>query len=442
MTPKSEYRFDSTPNELFERRVEALLWREVSKEHGVLVPGRISPSISADFFIPHGLKILGTENIPTYVEALPSIDFSFVLNLRRSIAKKNSNFVLFVVYERGPVLDHELAINGGLEVRALSFHSLLVKIGYQVTTDSNHHSTVSKTASRFGGIVPDLQKAPLLSVETYLANLVYHGQLALILGTGISADFGADLWGKLMSNLLDYLNPTFIKNISGVCGLLGNSVYSESLLTRLILTKARNKDIYYRALHSCIYRKFTGFFPDTSMLYGTAVFIKKHSPMVLTFNYDDYLEQQMSQLKSPMKACWNKTEIAKQSGNPKRIFHVHGYLPFGGKITSKIKDSIVLNEDDYYDFYQNSVVDPRRRLLSNVIAKKNCLFVGTSLSDIFFHVLLKGSSGAGTPHFVMLNGGGLNKAEKDYVREFFEHLHTRAMFYDSFDAITSALKRI
>jgi hypothetical protein len=436
------YHYQLSPEELFEYRVQRLLWILTSKEKAVLTRPPRSLRPYPDFFIPQGLAVLGTQKISTYVEASINYTPPKLKALDDSLKKFCRHYALFFVFP------------GKNYKKYLKFHCLPSYIHFLSFSELCHFACskgditranqvgYSGLRNRFSWSFCDENTFSLKESEKIVRGLSKNRKLAIVLGTGISLELGADSWNKLVSDMMGCLNPKFVHNASTICDKLGNSPYSESLFAKLILTKVKNQDTYYNLLRSCVYGNFAGSFPKTSTLYSTAVFVKKHAPLVLSFNYDDFLERQMAIVHCPMKECWRKTDMAKEPFDYSKIYHVHGFLPNKERLSRKLEESIVLNEDEYFNFYESKLVDPRREMLIRVIQEKNCLFVGTSLSDIFFHGLLKKYSGAGFSHFAMINGKGLNKKEKGYLWRFFQCIHTYTMFYDSFESIKKALRRL
>jgi len=121
-------------------------------------------------------------------------------------------------------------------------------------------------------------------------------------------------------------------------------------------------------------------------------------PVYLTTNYDDFMTRALVSRNRDAKReiCrWNsitKSELSKFDdgyqptvANPV-VFHLHGH--------TGVPASIVLTEDDYFDFLVNvsrdQTVIPER--IQQALTESSVLFIGYGLADWNFRVLLQGLS--------------------------------------------------
>ena len=164
-------------------------------------------------------------------------------------------------------------------------------------------------------------------------------------------------------------------------------------------------------------------------------------PIYLTTNYDDFL---FSALKAENRDAqrefsrWTPNLIKKRksvfdddykpTAQRPVVFHLHGLAE------DELQESIVVSEDDYVDFLVSLSRDlartSRKEILPttirSAITSTSLLFIGYSLKDINFRVLLRGLLGSLQP-----NGRQLSltvQYEKDslgdlqsYLTEYFEY---------------------
>ncbi len=163
-------------------------------------------------------------------------------------------------------------------------------------------------------------------------------------------------------------------------------------------------------------------------------------PIYLTTNYDNLLKQAFGDREIVRETCrWNSTLLNLRSAmdgkyEPTRakplVFHLHGL--------TEMPKSMVLSEDDYLDFLVNLSRDlasvPKRPMLPICVrdALKNftLLFVGYSLKDINFRVILRGLLGPLLPSercmslTVQFHNSGSTSPEEEarlraYLEEYF-----------------------
>jgi hypothetical protein len=136
-------------------------------------------------------------------------------------------------------------------------------------------------------------------------------------------------------------------------------------------------------------------------------------PIYLTTNYDDLMVKALErQFRDPKReVCrWNTLTRTQPTrfdkgyeptpANP-AVFHLHGH--------TELPSSIVLTEDDYFDFLVNISRDPLLLppQIQRALSETSVLFIGYGLADWNFRVLLQGLSrfmerGLGRTHIAVM----------------------------------------
>lgn len=93
---------------------------------------------------------------------------------------------------------------------------------------------------------------------------------------------------------------------------------------------------------------------------------------IITYNYDDLMEQQLSNI--GIDACSIFDSHEPDSRFP--VYHVHGILDEAGVKSSRI----VLSEDDYHEQYRRSFLWSNVEQL-HALQNNNCFFIGLSMTD-------------------------------------------------------------
>jgi hypothetical protein len=150
----------------------------------------------------------------------------------------------------------------------------------------------------------------------------------------------------------------------------------------------------------------------------------------LTTNYDEFMSAALKRkYRDPKRELcrWNTLTRAEPSrfdkdydpspANPV-VFHLHGHVD--------TPSSIVVTEDDYFDFLVNISRDesllPKR--IQKSLVEASVLFIGYGLADWNFRVLLQGlyrfmEKGLGRHHFaVMIPPGGNSKTQKEKIQKY------------------------
>jgi hypothetical protein len=285
------------------------------------------------------------------------------------------------------------------------------------------------------------QEAVEARIQKKIAN--EKDKITLLLGNGLSISVGAKSWECLRQELCLFLG-NYLSFASIDRSLLGQSSYSDTLLSHYTCANSYCEDSYYQTIHRCLYGSVN--IPserqdDNSLLAGTAVFIERHKPEVLTLNYDSLLEEELKLSKSKrVTPIWNKNQKAK-SKNVIYIYHLQGYLPRLPAIPEeKNKKSIVLDEDEYADFYY-SEKDWRKKKLDKALKQRTCFFIGLSLSDTFLRNCVRKSDNK--DHFAFLCKNGLpNFPDLAILTSIFFNMNIDVLWFDSYQEISGKLRSL
>lgn len=224
-------------------------------------------------------------------------------------------------------------------------------------------------------------------------------RLVFVLGSGASASYGLPDWNTLLQKLLlitiksekreaeDDEEKTDEK--AGVLARTFSNIFDPNPLI-----SARYLHNYFKKKHPKSTLAFENAVRDA--LYGElknnneSELLKEirqyciaagRSPnidSIITYNYDDILEQCLQDIAVDIPFSPIHARGMKNNTNELPIYHVHGFLPQTGKITSKNK--IVLSEDGYHQQYTD-IYGWSNLIQINKFKDHNCIFIGLSFTD-------------------------------------------------------------
>lgn len=224
--------------------------------------------------------------------------------------------------------------------------------------------------------------------------------LVFFLGAGISIDAGVPSWidlvAQLYGKLIDKIAPDVMKGAT--------PAGRQSGLETLLRLQNNSPLMNARTLRRGLKNEFNGMLQHT--LYKSASWKKSDQinelaslcdpprgrvgvQAVITYNFDDLLEQSLSALKVNHVSIYSDNARATAQSLP--IYHVHGFIPHSVEIPTG--QTLIFSEEGYHSAYNNPYT------WSNIVqighlTQHTCVFVGISMTDPNLRRLLEVSSSA------------------------------------------------
>jgi hypothetical protein len=204
-----------------------------------------------------------------------------------------------------------------------------------------------------------------------------HKRVSLVLGAGVSKEYGGLDLNELTNSLIDYLPADYLDNREAVLDLIGKSTLSTIHFVKENVGIEKYGEALYKSLYGDNKKSIAD---DKTTLFQVASLIARHKELdsIITFNFDDYLEQILvNNRKVNFKYLYQKEDFLDGS---LPIFHVHGFLPKNAVNIADYVNTIILSEDDFFRLYSDNnnwqVAVQLEKYKDNL-----CLFIGSSLRD-------------------------------------------------------------
>jgi len=256
-------------------------------------------------------------------------------------------------------------------------------------TESFKTSLEAKNAIDYENLLknlPPTRKSTSKTALKHLKNAYERGDLNLVLGAGISSSFGIPTWESLLQRLLlktieaepkkaAILSKIFTR-IFNPSPLIAGRYLQESFLDSGVSNKFEKE--VQRALYETYDESVNSSIMDEIIKLCVAPGNSPNLDGIITYNYDDIIESKlkMTGIEVPFQSIYGQG--INSDNKSLSIFHVHGYLPRKGKINKN--NSVTLGEYVYHEQYSN-VYSWNNLVQINKFRDKQCLFIGTSLSD-------------------------------------------------------------
>jgi len=216
-----------------------------------------------------------------------------------------------------------------------------------------------------------------------------NGKLVFVFGAGISKDFGLPDWNILLQKLIlksFEVEGKYSNDRARILAQLFQKIFSPSPLisARYLKNYFENNDSIKfenevrKALYDSIISNTKSNLMDEILHFCVAPGKAPNLDSIITYNYDDILEEYLSKQKIniPFRPIYKVG--MKSENNELAIYHIHGYLPRKGNIDSSLK--ITLSEDEYHRQY-NDIYNWSNMIQINKFKDNTCLFIGVSLTD-------------------------------------------------------------
>lgn len=251
--------------------------------------------------------------------------------------------------------------------------------------------------------------------------------VSLILGNGVSIDYGASSWDSLVDGIADYLHPYYSDDVEQLVKYLGEN----KMATAEVASQTINSTKYMDVLYSKIYGKYEdSMIKRSTLLSAVADIVCSHWQIeVATYNYDIFLEMVL-QSKYGVQTISPYNGRCKQAAPGKRtVFHLHGLLDYTPRNLHHFGKGILLTQSDYYRTYGGAsswCVKKQKAMLKN----NAVLFVGSSMTDIFQMSLVK-EYGSGNV-FALLADKELTNDNKSLVFKYYARMGVKVILSTSF----------
>lgn len=251
-------------------------------------------------------------------------------------------------------------------------------------------------------------------------------------------------WNALAERLYDELNSEkkFMNKDVSISILGGDNVSSVQY------SKTNLGNRYPTILYKLLYPKKGSYSVGNTSLDECANLIShqvKGKPLiskVLTYNYDDYLEQALNARSWKYHILYRPSDCLNDA-TP--IFHVHGYIPESCNYSERIEyiKNVILSEEDYFECYGDSS-NWNVAIQLETFKDEICFFVGNSISDFNEKKLLnKTRQEKGKSNFAIIYTKGLVYSDlvKIYTHFFYE-LNVKIIWAKSLGDIPLLISRL
>ena len=275
---------------------------------------------------------------------------------------------------------------------------------------------------------------------SFLRHYVCEHNISLALGAGVSLDFGALSWTKLIDDFYEEIRiAKKLTNIKLVREKIGNTSIINGQFA-----KDNLKD-FMQSLYNGIYSSFhpiTGY-NDSTLSHLIPLIEKLQTDRrfnIITYNYDDYLEQYLKSNGIRHNSLYNETKIANQYFC---VYHPHGFLPHNANATNfaEFQNSIVFSEDDYHKLYNEPYA--WASILQYFLYRQNVyLFVGCSLTDPNLRRILSATKINSKKHFALMCKDNLSPMDQLIVHSHFMDIGVECIWADNFTHYKRLIKEI
>lgn len=235
--------------------------------------------------------------------------------------------------------------------------------------------------------VHNLPKSSTISRQQAIRNIndsYQKEKLVLVLGAGVSLEFGVPSWGILLQNLMVHTIKEE-NNVSNVLSKLFNDIFAPNPLIagRYLQDYFENNDSSFESMVRDVLYSTIDKDKDSELLSEIVKICvapgkSPNLDSIVTYNFDDILEYKLekTEMEIPYKSVFGIGIEIKNGELP--IYHVHGYLPESEKLSDSNK--ITFGENNYHQQYSD-IYSWNNIVQINKFRENTCVFIGSSLTD-------------------------------------------------------------
>lgn len=206
----------------------------------------------------------------------------------------------------------------------------------------------------------------------YLSNQLLKERLCLVLGAGVSLNFGLPLWENLINNMYEIFNEK------------PNIGYSNEQNAEYFHTKHCKNDYkeYKKYIQKSLYKdydlNFNNLNTNSTLNAITALIMaskRGSSSKILTFNLDNIIEIYLSYYGFVTNSIVEP--IHWRCGADVDIYHLHGYIP--APPSENFSKNLMLDKHSYSKESKESEIWKQHALC--IMQTHTCLFIGLSGND-------------------------------------------------------------
>lgn len=328
-------------------------------------------SYRPDIYAPDGIPSLGFEG-PTMIEVKRKMSISSLQAIKFRFNQLCSKYNILVVYFESSLTNSPAEINqNGHNCKFMSYLNFK---GLKKNADDKDKYYLRQAKEKNW-------KADREDIIVAAQKIVEQGNCVLFLGAGVSMSAKMPSWNKLLKSLMGEVKQlkgetleAFKELSSHVLDECGDSYLVMARYLQTAIRLYDDKIDFSKLIQKHLYSE-----EHTSRLLKDLALIvqQKKAEEVLTYNFDDILEQGLTEL--GLENGHDFLTISKDAEikghNMLPIYHVHGVIPEQGPA-----DVVVFSEEEYHKRYANPFHWSNIEQL-HAMSRKHCFFIGLSMTD-------------------------------------------------------------
>ena len=376
-----------------------------------------------DLFAPDGIPSLELTG-PTVIETKKTLSYATVKEMDAMYETHGANYNIVVVFfdstiTNVPKENRDL----GKSLVYISFDSL-----------NNTRRAVKKRQAYMAEKAKKDWKEEREDIIRKAKEAVEQDNNVLFLGAGVSMSAKMPSWKDLLKGLMGEVKqlkePTleaFKELSSHVLEECGDSNLIMGRYLQTAISLHDNKAVFSELIQKYLYNDNN----SSLLLMNLARIVqKKKVNEVITYNFDDLLEQNLAKLN--LRDSIDYTAISKDAEikghNTLPIYHVHGIIPKEGPV-----DTVVFSEEEYHKRYSTAYHWSNVEQL-HALTRMHCFFVGLSMTDPNLRRLLDAAKemnkSNGINHYAFLQRKNLENYCVSDVNKTCKYVHVSGSLID------------